>query len=416
MRTPWPVLLLFLALLLPAETGYHIGDLWITWYRVLLLGMFIPCAVMLASGRAGKWTLADGLVIVWVSWAAITFAYHHGPEIAAQSGGIYVVEGVGAYLIARCFIRDLAAFRAMVALLTAVVIAMLVVTVPEAVTGRNFIREVLAGYTPSIGERWGMKRSYGMFQHPILLGVFCCSAVGLSYFVLTHDDKLRTPRVARTVLVTLSTFASFSAGPLSAVVVQFGIIGWDRFTTTLRNRWWYLLALFAFFYVVIDVLSNRSPLLVFIDYASFTLHSAYNRVIIWEWGTASVMNHPMFGIGFNEWVRPSWMHSTSMDNFWLLVAVRHGLPAIIALLGAVAYTIWRLTRLEGIDPMHHRARLGWITTMLGLFVVGLSVHFWDHVFVLFAFLLGSIMWMLCQPLDTSTETKNKRRRPMVKSA
>src|SRR3954466_10503300 len=54
---------------------------------------------------------------------------------------------------------------------------------------------------------------------------------------------------------------------------------------------------------------------------------------IWEYGSASVLNNPLFGVGFGDWARASWMTS-SADMFWLVNAMRHGLPAGLLIMSA----------------------------------------------------------------------------------
>ena len=45
-----------------------------------------------------------------------------------------------------------------------------------------------------------------------------------------------------------------------------------------------------------------------------------------------VGRHPVFGIGLNDWTRPWWRAKmASFDNFWLLQAMRFGLPTLIFL-------------------------------------------------------------------------------------
>jgi hypothetical protein len=68
---------------------------------------------------------------------------------------------------------------------------------------------------------------------------------------------------------------------------------------------------------VVDLLSNRTPFHVFVTYLTFSVETGYARIMIWNWGIAEVMRHPVFGIGLAEWERPLWK-SGSMDNFWLV--------------------------------------------------------------------------------------------------
>jgi O-antigen ligase len=146
-------------------------------------------------------------------------------------------------------------------------------------------------------------------------------------------------------------------------------------------------------YVIVDILSNRSPFEVFISYLTFNTASAYNRVLIWQFGTAEIFRHPFFGIGMNEWTNPWWM-SQSMDNFWLYTAVRHGLPALLLLAAAILSIFAALAGLKRLDPVIHRYRLGWMISLCGLVVAGATVHYWHNMFCIFMFILGSGVWML----------------------
>ena len=143
------------------------------------------------------------------------------------------------------------------------------------------------------------------------------------------------------LIVIAATFFSLSSGPFTALATQSGLIGWDKLTSKIKYRWSLLAGLFAFAYVTVDLLSNRSPVQVFISILTFNPRSAWNRMNIWHYGTAEVGRHPIFGIGLGEWERAEWM-SRSMDNFWLVIAVRHGLPGFILYIGPIL-----LHRLQG---------------------------------------------------------------------
>ena len=93
------------------------------------------------------------------------------------------------------------------------------------------------------------------------------------------------------------TFTSLSSGPLLAATLQIGIVGWGWIT---RNAWWALVGLAVLGYVVVDLLSNRSPVNVMISYLTFNSASAYWRLHIWNFGIQEVWRHPLFGIGLER--------------------------------------------------------------------------------------------------------------------
>ena len=96
-------------------------------------------------------------------------------------------------------------------------------------------------------------------------------------------------------------------------------------------------------YIVVDMLSNRTPFEVLISYGTFNQATAYNRVHIWNYGMQNVMGSPIFGIGLNDWARPSWMQSV-VRQFLAAAgdALRH--PGLLFLALGIAASIWRITR------------------------------------------------------------------------
>jgi hypothetical protein len=159
--------------------------------------------------------------------------------------------------------------------------------------------------------------------------------------------------------------------------------------------------------VIIDLFSNRTPFHVVVTYLTFSTGSAYNRLLIWEYGTAEVWRHPFFGIGFADWVRPAWM-SGSMDNFWLVIAVRYGMPAFLLLAAAFVSMIGALGRLR-IDRGKNHCRSGLFVSLGGLIVAGCTVDYWNAIYCWLLFMLGCGMWMLEPPTKAPSSSIAKRR-------
>jgi hypothetical protein len=183
-----------------------------------------------------------------------------------------------------------------------------------------------------------------------------------------------------------------SAGPFVAIAVQVLVLGWDRLTKGMQVRWSILVSAITLMWVAVSLASNRGFVKVFISYFTFSPQSAYNRTLIWDYGTAEVARHPVFGIGLGDWIRAPWM-SDSMDNFWLLTAVRYGLPALIFLVLAIVVIAVQQARSVGRDKALNRYRMGWLAIIIGLSVSGITVHFWNALFTYFFFLIGTGVWM-----------------------
>lgn len=395
---PWPVTLLMIALTLPTETSINLGSLRLSPYRIVLILTFVSSISRLFGGRVGRVQSVDYLMVVHNLWVLLAFIVNEGVGQGVESGGIYVIESLGAYLVGRCWIRTREDFEAFCRVVVLMVITMVCFTLPEAVTGVHFIREAFrtilgGGAIPHIEPRLGLTRAFGSFDHPILYGTFCATAFAATYYVVCRA-RLGLREMSTVGTVGLATFLSLSSGAFVAMAIQVMLVGWDRVTRGIGHRWWILASFFALGWVMLSLVSNRSPIKVFISYMTFSAHSAYNRILIWEYGTAEVARHPVFGIGFDDWQRPDWMHSSSMDNFWLVTAVRYGLPALIFLLGAIFLMMRRLGSVRKPDAALCRYRAAWIIGITGIGVAGVTVHFWNSLFSLFMFLLGTGVWML----------------------
>ena len=279
----------------------YLGPLRLSPYRIVLLLCLIPCFIRWLSGGAGPIRLADVCIILIGLWGVVSWAVLHGASAAIEPGGILIVETLGAYFLGRCFIRSPEEFRRMAVLLIWIVIGLLPFLIYENLTGRSIILELISligpafdqyAYTQYYGEsRLGFERAQGPFQHPIALGVFCGTTVSLAYFVAAHGRRLMG-RALRTLPVVLAALSSLSSGPLAGISAQLILIGWDRVFRRYRHRWWGFGALITLGYVVIDLISNRTPLIVVTSRLSFNEASAYVRMFIFEWGWKDVMKHP----------------------------------------------------------------------------------------------------------------------------
>jgi hypothetical protein len=181
-----------------------------------------------------------------------------------------------------------------------------------------------------------------------------------------------------------------------SVGVQAILIGWDKVTGVVTRRWTILATIVLTAYLVVNAISNRSPIDVFISYLTFNADTSYMRVHIWNYGTQSVMNHPILGVGLNDWERPSWMGG-SVDNFWLGTAVTYGLPGLFFIAGSFLSVCFGLGRLKNLPFQAMQCRKGLIITMCGVILAVCTVHVWDAPYVLIIFLLGSGMWLFDAP-------------------
>ena len=405
-RLHWLAFLYLLTVVLPVSM--NVGSIYLTSLRVLLLVVTIPMLVRMLSGQYGKVLPTDWLFLGHALWLTIALAVNNPDRVIQQAPSVGV-EFLGGYVLARGTIRSAGDFIALCRVLIGFVLLSLPFALLETQNGRPLVLEAIAAL-PGIDSlaftrddhRLGMARVQFTFAHPIHYGLFC-SVVFSMAFVALRGVTSEFRRYVTAALVAVAGFTALSSGALLAIVLQMALIGWAFVFRGVEWRWWLLLGMFALAWVAIDMLSNRTPIQVFMSYATFSAHNAYWRSIIFEWGMMNIfgsdMNDvpasPVFGIGLKDWVRPYFMNSGSMDNFWLVMGVRYGLPGFLLVALGWASMVARLMRLR--LPAGHpqlMIRRACVFTLLGLSFTLATVHVWGNVFSFVLFVVGSMAWLV----------------------
>jgi hypothetical protein len=376
---------------------FTIGSVALSPYRLVLLFTTIPCFLMWISGRAGQIRLPDIALFLFWFWCSLSFFVLHGVGTAIQPSGILFFETMGPYLLARCYIRSAEDFEKVVGLLFKAIVFLLPWAILETLTGRDYIKDIFSvvmrthNYSDTV-PRWGLSRVQSVFEHPILFGVICGSILALVHLVMGYG-KTAFKRLLRSGAIAVTAFLSLSAGPITAITTQVLLLSWNWLLRGVTARWKILWGILAAMYATIALVSNQTVPEFYLTHFSFDAQSANFRVLIWTFGTESVLLHPWFGVGLGEWTRPDWM-PPSIDMFWLIYAVQHGLPAGILLMLAFFSAYLPVSFKKGLDDKLMQYRTGYSIMLTGFFLVGWTVDFWNATYVLFLFLVGSGMWLL----------------------
>lgn len=365
--------------------------------RFVLTLWIVPGLIMWLQGRAGRIRVADVALLGMCFWVALGYSVLHGPGLALEPSGIFFIETMGPYLVARCYIRSADDFFAVVRMLFWVVMLMLPFALYEAMTKQNILLEfanrvTFSGYDVPKDPRWGLDRVQGVFQHPIHFGIFCGGMVALTYYVLGYGVPL-WKRWFRTALITGTAFLSLSSGPLTAIIAQLGLISWDCVLHRIKQRWIILSSGILSLVVAIEIAANRSTPEIFISFFAFNSYTAYARILIWRFGVINVQQNPLFGVGLGTWYRPEWK-SGSMDMYWLQPAVFNGLPAALLLQLAFFALFIPIIFKSGLSDRSSNYRMGYLACMVGFYLGGWTVHYWKVIYVFFIFLLGAGAWLL----------------------
>jgi hypothetical protein len=123
----------------------------------------------------------------------------------------------------------------------------------------------------------------------------------------------------------------------------------------------------------------------------------------------------VFGIGLNDWTRPFWQAST-VDNYWIVLAMRYGLPAVSFLLLAIGLNIWRIATAERLSPEAERYRVGYLIAFAGTALVMGTVHLWEAPQVLVMTYLGAGSWFYTSAAEGWRPPEDPRARRLARQA
>jgi hypothetical protein len=392
------VLLIFVLSLMP-PSYFFVAGLRLSPTRILLMATFVPLLIRLLSGAAGKLRATDVLLMLFMVWMVVTLLYHHGMERFPYAM-ISVVELFGGYLIGRVLVRDAADFALLFRIVFWVLLALSPFVLVELLTDRNLLQEISRKVMPTYfkGEssygRIGLHRVMAGFEHPILYGLFCAVVFAPIMAILGARGGAR---YALILFLGFMTFASLSSAPLLALFIQLGLMVWAWQT---GGRWWLLVGLVVSAYVVVDFLSNRTPVTILINYITFDPGTAWTRILIWDFGSAEMWRHPVFGIGMNDWTRPVWL-TGSVDNFWLLNGMRHGVVGAALVVGALSCALWSVIKAAGPTGETARWRRHYVLSIIALYVSLCTVHVWGDTSAFVMLLIGAGVWFSDMPRPNS---------------
>lgn len=340
-----PTIILFYSLLLPQELAFFIGDLRFDAYRFLLI-ILLPATLYNFVAKKIKLQLADFLILTSAFWITLSFIVLYGFGKGLESGGRQSVDILLAYFFGRAAISDWDdvktlliyflpgfAFSALFLALESVSGQLIVRRIVQNIVGLNNVDP--AGYRAQF--RLGVLRGYSVFIHPIVAGIFVASHI-VPYFLMFKKPLFK---LGGSSLGLLAIFSMSSAAIIAMFLNITALIG-DRMLKQVRDfNWVHVLALLFLLAVAIHLLSQNGIIPAFYRYFTLNPATGHFRTLTWQYGLEEVWRNPWFGIGLEEYERPYWVFTGSIDAHFLFLAVRSGiisalayfLTALIAIIG-----------------------------------------------------------------------------------
>lgn len=392
-----PIIVLIVAVMLPPEIRITIADQTLYAFRIVWIA-FTPWIIYRVSRGELEFRLPDMVLIAGACWMVLSFLIIYNVAFALTSGLAVALDVIMPYIITRLCIKDIRDLRRALVILAPAISVVAAFVIFESVTHTQFLREGAQAIfaplgTKEYGEsplptiqndtRFGLLRAMGPFSHPILAGLFLLSFFSLVLFSRLRGWPFWTAFAAGTgVIFTLSSAAYLGL----AMVVGLAALERLRQISPLMT-WPRFLSICGTFLFAIQMVSEGGLIRVLIR---FTLdpQTGYYRLMIWEHGGRSVERYPWFGIGFQEFERLSWM-SGSVDAFWLILAMRYGLPCALLLGLAAVLAIVGLARAAARERAPDSETLiGVCITIAVISLLAFTVAFFGSFFVWYFMLIA----------------------------
>ncbi|WP_425053155.1 O-antigen ligase family protein [Psychromarinibacter sp. S121] len=386
----------------------QLGDIRLSFYRIVLLLAVIPVIRQLS---------AQPIRFRWVDYVFILFSLYGTVALAATGSsiptlGIFLLETIGPYMLARAFIRNADQFSTAARVLSTTIIAMIPFAIFENLTRQPILLKILDTVFPVLPnvpheQRLGLDRAQVTFDHPILFGMFCAFGFAMSIYAARRHSPPKLS-LRRGSLVGLATFTSLSSGAFVAVGLQIVLIAYDRILRNVPRRWWMLCIAIVVTYVTVELLSNRTVAEISIGFLALNPGTAWTRLNVNGWALEAIMAHPFFGLGFNwSWPVPFYIVTTSIDNFWLAMGFRQGLVTMVLLILSVFGVMVTVAFTRQKDAFVNACRVSYIVTFVALSLSVVTVHLWNSAYCTFMLLLGCGMWMTETQPDSSEEVEQE---------
>ena len=412
-QTPLPLAMLILSFLAPSELSLFIADLRLPPHRLVLL-VLIPLALYkLATSRHIKTRVFDAAFLAFNAWSMYVYAYHAGTS-GFIYGGSVALESFGGYIVARVWVRDIETFFATLKFLLACIAVAALIALPDSLFRGTYTHDFLQSITGFVHPRgtevrMGLNRAYGTFDHPIHYGAFCAALFALYWFA----EPRASTRYKRAAFFGGATLLSVSAAPLLCIGLQCVMLAWDRLTRSTHMRVHLTMGAMVMAYIAASFVTSRAPIQILVTSTTFDPWTAYYRLLIWEHGLNNVWDNVTMGIGLAEWERPRWMVASTIDSFWLVTAMRTGVPAFLLLCLSILLIGRAVTKQSAAskDKELQRLSLGWMISVIALCLIGATVHYWNVPHTHFFFIIGLGGW-LADPLRVKRAKARLARRQL----
>ncbi|WP_206605857.1 hypothetical protein [Rhodoblastus sphagnicola] len=382
------VALIMTSMAVPSSLTFYIGDSKFYAARLMVSILFIP-ALLQMFGKGRRFVACDAFALLVGAWM-VAAPIIGGRYESLSSAQALVVEFLGGYFVARGFILGRAAVEGFVKALKVLVAIAVAAAMLDHISGRLLLNSLIG---PIIGMhlawepeyRGSLLRAMSIFPHPILYGAFC--TVSGALFIYARQWTFVGVSILGCVL-------AMSSAPLLVFGIVIAVYCYDALLHRYAWRWRAFTAMVACFFAYIWIVTEH-PLSWIIANLTFDPATGYFRMGTWDRAFYNIGLSPLTGYGFDEIgfsVEKDVFDIATVDAVWLVMPLRFGIPIIPLLLLANISAYFGGAGKRGRQPPRdddmQNLGTGFTLAIWVFMLVGLTVHFWNAMWLLWGVILG----------------------------
>jgi O-antigen ligase len=404
-----PAVIMIFSAIIPPEIRFDVAEQ--TFYPTRLAGLaLLPWLAMQMARRPIRFIWLEYFFFAAAFWMVFSFMVLYSPLEGFFRGGALAYDTLIPYLIARFSIRSGDDFRRVLIVVSPALLFAGLSMLLENFLGYPLVRPLAAsifgplpayenGVAVGIGElfvdrRFGLLRAAGPFAHPIMAGMFLAS-----FLTMYAMSGIRRWPLVVGIASAFFAVCSISSSAFLSLLLAGGLMCLDKVQRMISFLSWKMIVPFVLLALAGAHVASQNGLLSILIRFTLSPQTGHFRRLIWEYGTLSVSHHPWFGIGFAEYERPDWM-VPSVDNHWLLLAMRFGIFPSLAIFVFAISVIWLVCLSSSRASAADRGlRVGLAISLFVIVMLGFSVSFVGGVQMWFHMLLA-----VCVTLYISTRS------------
>jgi len=347
-------------------------------------------------------TLMDAVMLTFAAWVGYSDYAARGYDDAQNLMFAMIFSVMAPYIVARLVIPteklDVAVARRFVIL----VFAVAVIGLWEAKMGYNPFHLMWRPFFPGQGEGWvttfryGIVRVAGPYSHAILAGIVMVVAYRLQRWLQWGghwEPKFRrlpalpgSKAGVITAMLFLAALMTVARGPWVGAVVAAAVVAVGRAKDRRKA-----LAI-AGVVLALGAAAGAVGLANYLDIKPGTVmtmseESAMYRKVLFEKYFSIAVDHAWFGWGLTTWPKVPGMES--IDNYYLLLSLMHGLPATLMLVFLMLGSAVQCVRRGLAEPRENNSPVfAFAGIFIAIFVSLGTVYLGEQVLPILFFTLG----------------------------